>query len=173
MIGAGFKPAHTPSSLATNIEEDKMPNTEMPAAAFDPYLEPGEQLKNVALGVKQPNFVLIVLLICLAVLPGVIAIQLLTRKYLVGLTDRRFIVLRFSGNPRRNVTIKEITDYRLSSMPQVIASTGPIFTHIRIVDPAKPFVAKFHRSAFGGTNRVNAMAIEAALTGRPLPAPAA
>ena len=32
----------------------KDPN--VPAAAFTPYLAPGEQLKHWAYGVKQPNF---------------------------------------------------------------------------------------------------------------------
>ena len=147
-----------------------MASKELPVAAFNPYLEPGEQLKYVAFGVKQPNIFLIVVLIACAVLPGVIAIALLTKNYLVGLTDRRFIVLRFSGNVRRTIKVKEITDYRLNSLPQVVASTGPIFTHIKIFDPAKPFVAKFHRIPFGGKNRTNAMAIEAVLTGKPVPA---
>lgn len=147
-----------------------MASADLPFAAFDPYLEPSEQLKYVAFGIKQPNFFLIIVLICIAVLPGVIAMSLLTKNYLVGLTDRRLIVLRFSGNARRKITVKEITDYRLNSLPQVVASTGSIFTHIKIFDPVKPFLAKFHRSPFGGKNRANAMAIEAVLTGKPAPA---
>jgi hypothetical protein len=135
------------------------------AKAFNPYLEPGEQLKYVAYGVKQPNIFLIVILTALVILPGVIAVMLLTKRYLVGLTDRRFIVLRFRGG----INVKEIFDYPLSSLPQVLASTGPIFTHIKILDPVKPFVAKFNRHPFGGQNRANAMAIQAVLTGKPVP----
>ena len=73
----------------------KDPN--VPAAAFAPYLEPGEHLRNVAFGVRQPNILLMLPLFALAVLPGAIAVALLTKEYVVGLTDRRLIVLRFKG----------------------------------------------------------------------------
>jgi hypothetical protein len=105
----------------------------------------GEQLKYMAYGVKQPNIFLIIVLTALGILPGVIAVMLLTKHYFVGLTDRRFIVLPVWGSGEINV--KKITDYRLDRLPQVFASTGPIFTHIKILDPVKPFVAKFHRYA--------------------------
>lgn len=139
----------------------KDPN--VPAAAFTPHLEPGEQLKHWAYGVKQPNMLLMLPLFALAVLPGAIAVALLTKEYVVGLTGRRFIVLRFKG---KNVEVKEIIDYSLNSLPPVKASTGALFTHIKILDPSKPFVAKFHRLGMPG-NREHAMAIEAALTGKP------
>lgn len=139
----------------------KDPN--VPAAAFAPYLEPGEQLRHIAFGVKQPNMLLMIPLFALAVLPGAIAVAMLTKEYVIGLTDRRLIVLRFKG---KNVQVQEVLDYRLSGHPlPVKASTGPVFTHIRIEDPAKPFVAKFHRMGMSG-NREGAMAIVAALTGR-------
>jgi hypothetical protein len=140
----------------------KDPN--VPAAAFAPYLEPGEQLRNIAFGVKQPNLLLILPLFLLAILPGAIAVALLTKEYVVGLTDRRFIVLRFKG---KNVQVQEVLDYRLGDHPlPVKSSTGPVFTHIKVEDAAKPFVAKFHRMGMPG-NREGAMAIAAALTGRP------
>ena len=133
------------------------------AAAFAPYLEPGEQLRHVAFGVKQPNLLLMLPLFALAVLPGAIAVALLTKEYVIGLTDRRLIVLRFKG---KNVSVQEVVDYRLGGQrPPVKASTGPVFTHINIEDPAKPFVAKFHRLGMPG-NREGAMAIAAALTGQ-------
>ena len=136
----------------------------VPAAAFAPYLEPGEQLRHIAFGVKQPNLLLMLPLFALAVLPGAIAVALLTKEYVIGLTDRRLIVLRFKG---KNVTVQEVLDYRLGGqLPQVKASTGPVFTHIKIEDAAKPFVAKFHRMGMPG-NREGAMAIAAALTGQP------
>jgi len=172
-------------------------------AAFNPYLEPGEQLKYAAYGVssKQPHRFLIFLIGVLFVVPmlpvvianpsqalptligagllacciAAIAAGLLTKKYFVGLTDRRFIVLPLSGSMRfrlevlgLKINVKQMTDYRLDSHPQVVASTGPIFTHIKIVDPAKPFVAKFNRRGFAGQNRTNAMAIAAVLTGKPV-----
>lgn len=127
----------------------------VPAAAFTPYLEPGEQLKHCAYGVKQPNILLILL-------TGTLAAAFMTKEYVIGLTDRRFIVLRFKS---KNVQVQEVLEYPLSSLPPVQASTGGLFTHIKILDPAKPFVAKFHRMGMTG-NRENAMAIAAALTGK-------
>jgi hypothetical protein len=133
----------------------KDPN--VPAAAFAPYLEPGEQLRNIAYGVKQPN------ILVLALTGGLIS-ALLTKEYVIGLTDRRFIVLRFKG---KKVNVQEVMDYRLGGhLPPVKSSTGPVFTHIKVEDPAKPFVAKFHRMGMPG-NREGAMAIAAALTGQP------
>lgn len=135
----------------------------IPAAAFTPYLEPGEQLKHWAYGIKQPNIFLIIALFALGILPGAIAIAVMTKEYLVGLTDRRFIVLRFKGG---KIEVKEVIHYPLDNLPPVKASTGGIFTHIKIADPAKPFAAKFHRLGMSG-NREHSMAIEAALTGKP------
>lgn len=133
----------------------KDPN--VPAAAFAPYLEPGERLRHVAYGVKQPNVFVIAL-------TGGLISALLTKEYVVGLTDRRLIVLRFKG---KNVQVQEVLDYRLGGqLPPVKASTGPVFTHIKVEDQAKPFVAKFHRMGMPG-NREGAMAIAAALTGQP------
>ena len=129
-------------------------------AAFQPYLEPGEQLHHWAFGVKQPNMMLMIPLFVLGILPGAIATAMLTKNYIVALTDRRFIVLQFSGN----LNVKEMMEYRLGYMPPVEASTGPIFTHIKIKDPQRPFVAKFHRMGMPN-NRAHSQAIEAALKG--------
>lgn len=142
----------------------KDPN--VPAAAFAPYLEPGEQLRHWAYGVKQPSILLMLPLFALAILPGAIAIALLTKEYIVGLTDRRFIVLRFKG---KGIKVQEVLDYPLASLPPVKASTGGLFTHIKVDDPSKPFAAKFHRMGMPG-NREHGMAIEAALTGKAAPA---
>ncbi|MCH8202528.1 MAG: hypothetical protein IH996_05440 [Proteobacteria bacterium] len=131
-------------------------------AAFEPYLNPSEELRNWAFGVKQPNIVLILLLLLLAILPGIIAIFFLTRNYLVGLTDSRLIVLRI----KMNAEVKEMTEYGLAALRDmgVKTSTGGLFTHIKIRDAEKPFVAKFHR-AFSKNNRPHAMAIAEAISG--------
>ncbi|MGE0423966.1 MAG: hypothetical protein AB7O88_16995 [Reyranellaceae bacterium] len=139
-----------------------------PAASFTPYLEAGEQVRHVAYGVKQPNIFLIIGLVALAVLPGLIAVVLLSREYLVALTDRRVIVLRVKGGKAK---VEEMMEYRLAALPPARTSTGAIFTHIRIEDPAKPFIAKFHRAGPVPANRDNAMAIAAALTGQAAVAP--
>lgn len=130
------------------------------AAAFHPYLQPGEQIRNIAFGVKQPNMLAMIPLFILAVLPGIIATALLTKEYVVALTDRRVIVLRFKSS---QIQVQEVFEYALNYHAPAVASTGPIFTHIKIQDPAKPFVAKFHRAGMPG-NREQAMAIAAALS---------
>jgi len=130
------------------------------AAAFHPYLQPGEQLRNIAFGVKQPSMALIIPLFLLAIVPGAIATALLTKEYVVALTDRRVIVLHFKGS---QIQVQEVFEYALNYHAPAETSTGSIFTHIRIHDPAKPFVAKFHRAGMPG-NREQAMAIAAALS---------
>ena len=130
------------------------------AAAFHPYLQPGEQLRHIAFGVKQPSMWAMLPLFILAVLPGAIATALLTKEYVVALTDRRFIVLHFKGS---QIQVQEIMEYPLYGHAPVETSTGSVFTHIKINDPMKPFVAKFHRLGMPG-NREQAMAIAAALS---------
>ncbi len=130
-------------------------------AAFQKHLQPGETLKHWAFGVKQPHFLLILLLILLALLPGLIAVMLLTKNYIIGLTDRRFLVLRFGGR----LNVKEVLEYPLDKMPPVQASTGALFTHIKVQSPDRPFVAKFHRMGMK-SNREHSMAIAEALTAK-------
>ena len=130
------------------------------AAAFHPYLQPGEQLRNIAFGVKQPSMALIIPLFLLAIVPGAIATALLTKEYVVALTDRRVIVLHFKGS---QIQVQEVFEYALNYHAPAETSTGSIFTHIKIHDPTRPFVAKFHRAGMPG-NREQAMAIAAALS---------
>ena len=127
-------------------------------AAFAPHLQDGEELTHWAFGVKQPNMLLIAVLIALAILPGIIAIALLTKNYVIGLTDRRFIVLQVKS--MGNTEVKAVIEYTLDEIraADVKTSTGAIFTHIKVSSEQKPFVAKFHR-AFSKTNRPNAVAI--------------
>ncbi|HEV8321398.1 MAG TPA: hypothetical protein VG389_07280 [Myxococcota bacterium] len=145
------------------------PTPENVPPVFAPHLQPGEQLRYFAYGVKQPNILLILVLVCLAVLPGLIATAILTKHFLIGLTDKRLLVLRIAS--MGNHGVKEVLEYPLGSLTpaQVKTSTGALFTHIRIDDPAKPFVAKFHRLGMK-TNRDHSMAIAAAISSRALPA---
>lgn len=138
-------------------------NNNVPAT-FAPHLQPGEQLKYYAYGVKQPNIFLIILLIAIAILPGIIAVALLTKHYFIGLTDRRFIVLEIKS--MGNHAVKQVTEYALGNLSasQVKASTGAIFTHIKIEDAQKPFAAKFHRMGMK-TNREHSSAIAATISG--------
>ncbi len=135
---------------------------EVATRALEAHLHPGETLKHWAYGVKQPNIGLMILLFALAILPGAIAVALMTKEYLVGLTDRRFVVIRFSGG---DVKVKEIVEYSRDALARKVkASKGGIFTHITIDDAQKPFVAKFHRMGMK-QNREHSQAIADALTG--------
>ena len=131
--------------------------------AFKPHLRDGEELTHFALGVKQPNIGIIVLLVMLAVLPGIIGVFLLTKNYCIGLTNQRLIVLQVSS--LGNLTVKGITEYSLEELAKmdIRTSTGGLFTHFNIKDAGKPFQAKFHR-ALAKFNRPNAMAIAEAIT---------
>ena len=141
----------------------KFKDPSIPAAAFTPYLEPGEQVKCVAYGIKQPSMFIILPLVIIALLPGLIAMMLLTKEYVAALTNRRVIVLRFKS---KKINVQEVLEYPLSSLPtSAKTSTGPLFTHIAIRDAARPFVAKFHRLGLKN-NRDSAMAIGSALTGQ-------
>ncbi len=75
------------------------------------HLYDGEALKHWAFGIKQPSIMLMVPLFALAILPGVIATQMLTKNYLIGLTDKRLIVLQIKSIG--NVELKALTEYAL------------------------------------------------------------
>jgi len=129
--------------------------------AIQQQLHPGEQLRHWAYGVKQPNVGLIALLMCLAILPGAIAVALMTKEYLIGLTDRRLVVVRFSGG---KVNIKEVIEFPLGEIVgRAKTSKGAVFTHIKIAHPQTPFVAKFHRMG-AKQNKDQSRAIADALT---------
>ena len=74
---------------------------------FQPHLQEGEELQQVAFGVKQPNIFLLIALIACAILPGLIAVFLLTKNYVIGLTNKRFIVLKIKS--MTNSEVKEVT----------------------------------------------------------------
>ena len=131
--------------------------------AFKPHLHEGEEVTHFALGVKQPNILLIVILVALAILPGLIAVILLTKNYCIGLTNKRLIVLQVAS--LGNLKVKGMTDYSLEELKgmDVKTATGGLFTHFTIKDPHRPFKAKFHR-ALADFNRPNAMAIAEAIS---------
>lgn len=132
-------------------------------AAFEAHLEPGEHLRQWAVGVRQPGLHVIVPLFALAILPGIIAVQILTKSYLVGLTDRRLIVLEVKSIT--NAEVKQVLEYDLSRLAGEPghSKTGALFTHMRIDWPDQPWRAKFHR-AFAKGHRAQAMEIGAAIS---------
>ena len=131
------------------------------AAILRPHLAPGESLRHWASGVRQPSVWLLLPLAALGIVPAVVAASLLTKDFLVGLTDRRLLVLRMGAS---GIEPAEILAYDLAALPPVTARTGPLFTHLRVQDPAQPFAAKFNRAGMPG-NREHAVAIAAALAG--------
>jgi hypothetical protein len=132
-------------------------------AVFQDYLKEDEEIKYWAFGVKQPNFLLIVFLIALFILPGIIAVIFLTKNYIIALTDKRFIALQIKSISNAEVT--KMQEYNLHELDRsnVKTSMGTLFTKIKIDDQVNPFAAKFHR-AFSKNNRTHALAIGEAIT---------
>jgi hypothetical protein len=128
-------------------------------------LQPGEQLQHWAYGVKQPNIGLIILLMCLAILPGAIAVALMTKEYVIALTSHRLLIFQVKGG---KCTVVSRQEYWRNQLPPAKTSTGALFTHIKLMDPQRPFVAKFHRMGMTN-NRPHSMAIAAALQPQQLP----
>lgn len=128
--------------------------------AVQNHLRAGETLEYVAFGVKQPNIGLIILLMLLGILPGIIATFLLTKNYILALTNQRFIALQVKS--MSNAEVKSILEYDLNKLPPLKTKKGNIFTTFKISDSEKPFSAKCHR-AFSKTNRENSVAISQAL----------
>jgi len=131
--------------------------------ALSTHLQDGETLSHWAFGIKQPSILLMVPLFALAILPGVIATQMLTKNYLIGLTNKRLIVLEVKSIT--NIELKALTEYALESFKTRPGSfkAGKLFTHITIDDAEQPFKAKFHRM-FSKGNREHAVAIGEAIS---------
>ena len=136
------------------------PTTEKMKEAFAPYLPAGEQVTHVAYGVKQPHILLIVLLMLLAVLPGLIAVMILTRHYLIGQSASGITVLQIKGMNNLGVTkVMHFSNAELAAA-EVKTSSNGLFTNIKIIDGERQFVAKFHKM-YSKDNRPHAEAIAA------------
>lgn len=127
------------------------------------HLQAGETLEHWAFGVKQPSMLIILPLFALAILPGAIATQMLTKNYLIGLTNKRLIVLQIKSVTKTE--LKALTEYDRAGFKANPASfkAGKLFTHISIEDTEQPFKAKFHRM-LSKDNRMHAEAIGAAIS---------
>lgn len=128
--------------------------------ALRAHLEPGEELRHWAFGNRSPSLWLRILL-------PAIAVTLWTKYYVVGLTDKRFLALRVSGKARA-WKILEVQEFSLRALPAVVAKTGWLSTQITIKDPQHPFSVQIYRGV--ANNRQHAIAMEAALTKKMLPA---
>ncbi len=130
-------------------------------AALQQHLQPGEQLRNYAYGVKQPNIGLI--LFFYLTIGGAIFVAFMTKHYIIGLTDRRLLVVSVKPGffTRCDLNkVVEVFDFPLAQLGsmKVKTSTGALFTHMRIETPARTWVAKFHRMGMSN-NRQHTMAI--------------
>ncbi|HEX2901741.1 MAG TPA: hypothetical protein VHS96_18665 [Bacteroidia bacterium] len=122
-------------------------------------LQPGETLQYVALGQKRPAIGLIILLVFLGVLPGMVAVTMLTKNFLVALTDRRVIVARAKGI----VQVEGWFDYPLGNVGgEVTVKTRKSSIKIAIAHLELPFEATFLRSG-SPLNLESAQAIADAL----------
>ena len=132
-------------------------------AVLTARLQPGETLLHHAYGVKQPSRPGIVALyvFCLLV-PAALILRRVTKHFLVGLTDRRLIVLPFLDLAQPEAPL----EYLRGAVPMT-AKQGWFWTHLNVVDAQRPFSAKFHRVALPH-NREQVRAIAEAFTGQPL-----
>ena len=117
-------------------------------AALAQHLQPGEQLLHYAYGVKQPNIGLIILFY--ATIGGALAVTFMTKHYVIGLTNRRLLVLSLKPGffTRCHLDrIVETFDFPLHEVPQMKVKTsgGMLFYDMKIETPARTWVAKFHR----------------------------
>jgi hypothetical protein len=129
-----------------------------------PGVPAGESLQHVAYGVRQPNMLLMLPAFALAVVPGVLLTQKLTKHYVVGATRNYLVIAEVSPKWRSLAVavdaVKSVDAISLGALrgePKKV-STGPVFTHIRFGAGKSLFKVKFHR-AFSKTNRAEANAI--------------
>lgn len=117
-------------------------------AALSRHLQPGEQLRHWAYGVKQPHIGLILLFY--ATIGGALAVAFMTKHYVIGLTDRRLLVISLKPGffTRCHLdSVVEVFDFPLHELPRmkVTSSSGMLFSHFKIEAPNRTWVAKFHR----------------------------
>ena len=128
-------------------------------AAFAPYLEPGEQIRQVSTGTWKSPLARWQQFLMALVAPK--SFRASIPRYIVALTDRRFVVLRFEEITRK---ILEDRAWPLTALPPVKAMSGMGYHQIILDDPAQPFKANFMLN-----QREAAVAISAALTAAATP----
>src|SRR6187200_1527973 len=109
-------------------------------AALSQHLQPGEQLLNYAYGVKQPNIGLIILFY--ATIGGALFVALMTKHYVIGLTNRRLLVVSVKPGffTRCHLDrVVEVFDFSLHEVGQMKVKTsgGMLFYDMKIESPAR------------------------------------
>ncbi|MFH1919548.1 MAG: hypothetical protein ABIP48_06675 [Planctomycetota bacterium] len=95
----------------------------------------------------------------LAAIPGIVWVVRSRRNYILGLTGKRLIVLRYRGA----LNVQEAGECALTPPPQVSTSVNRFFTEIRVLDEAAPIVVRCVHNAMPN-NREHSEAIAARLS---------
>ncbi|HEV8588539.1 MAG TPA: hypothetical protein VGQ72_06660 [Pyrinomonadaceae bacterium] len=102
--------------------------------AFQAYLQPGESLANAAYAGYRPFY---------SYFFGILGMRALTRVFMVGLTNRRVIILHLTQRLGDNIQVKSFRSYDLTQLPPISTQFGSFATALRINDPAIKFTATF------------------------------
>lgn len=167
--------------------QTKDAKTEIVINLLESYLEDNESLNYWACGEKASAFILLIMIFLSLILASLLANIIvgpsllgsliafstslailylfwprLVKAYVVGLTNQRFIALRYKRKIEKS-EIEEVIDYSLKDLPPTEYGERMFKIEIHIYDKQKPFSAKFARVALLN-NRRNALAIGAALS---------
>jgi hypothetical protein len=135
---------------------------------LSPSLPEGEAITHAAYGVRQPNMWLMLPAFALAIIPGVILTQILTKHYIIGTSATALVVAQVSPKWRTlSVAVDAVKSRRAIPLSDLHGQTaavkmGAIFTKIAFGQGVDGFKAKFHR-AFSKENRHEAKAIGEAI----------
>jgi hypothetical protein len=108
-------------------------------AVFLPGLDELNRPIEIGWDNKIPTIVLVV---TVATIFYLVANNLATKNYIIGLTSHRFIALLCENK----LQVKEILEYRLSNLPLIKTKTELQKAMIEIGDPQKPLFAIFHQA---------------------------
>ena len=120
------------------------------SSSLERYLEPGEQLRNCAIAYDLSNW---------AMLFGALGAALFAKFYIVGLTDRRLLFLRYKGR----LNVQEITEYRLADISGIRTKNNWLCTLLTLREPRRFSCKLFHRDSSKVTSRQNAQDLVARL----------
>jgi hypothetical protein len=114
------------------------------------YLQSGEQLQYAAVAMSLPMWALFM---------GAIIAALFRKWYVVALTDRRLLLIRY----KNRLVPQEITEYELRQLPRLKFVQGTLNATLKVQDPRGTVTLKFGR-LLTKQNRENALALGAGLT---------
>ncbi len=137
-------------------------------AALQAHMEPGEELRQWAVGITPPGAGAIVASSLRASATGMASTGMSMLSWMVGLTDKRLIALHIKGLRDGEVLGSLSFDLsRLAREPGQVKS-GWMQTRLRIDWPDQPWQAQFNR-LFASGHRAQALEIGAAISGASAP----